>query len=101
MLAKLTELARDFGRGQVSLTTLREAARCERSNRRLADEILRLIAAWEDSPTAQSMTARDDLRWNVKLLVPPEPEVSPSSKRRKEPTESIYAAGLRGQQRRR
>src|SRR5687767_13313607 len=100
MPPNLRDVARDFGRGEATLESLRGAARAERGDRQLADGILRLIAGWENSPQRHSVRSREDLRAEVKQLVPPEPPAPSASTSRRPPGESIYEAGLRGQRRR-
>lgn len=97
MPPNLRDVTREFGRGEATLETLRQAARAERLDRPVADQILRLITDWENSPGSETDRAKNELRARVKQLVPPEP---PPSASRREPGESIYAAGLRGQRRR-
>jgi len=90
---RLSDVTRDFARGDTSLEALRAAARAERMHRHLADEILRLITEWENSGD-NSTSSRNELRARAKRLVPPDPPP------RKEPAESFYEPGLRGQKRR-
>jgi hypothetical protein len=100
MAANLRDVTRDFARGQVALETWRAAARAERADRQLADAVLMLINEWESKAMAQSVRARNELRARAKQLLPPEPVTPPASTYRRDPSESIYAAGLRGQKRR-
>ena len=100
MSTNLRDLTRAFGRGEATLESLRGAARAERDDRQLADEVLTLITHWENSPVKDTARARDDLRVRAKKLVPPDPPAATVSKSRREPAKSIYEAGLRGQRRR-
>lgn len=100
-LPNLREITRQFGRGEATLESLRGAALGEHRDRQLAGEILTLINAWERDPYKDSVRCRNDLRAHIKQLVPPAPAAAEASKSRREPGESLYAAGLRGQQRRR
>ncbi len=100
MPSNLRDVASDFGRGLATLETLRGAARAERNDRQLAEEILKLIADWENSAWKDSVRSRDDLRARAKQLVPPAPPAPPAATSRRRPAESIYEAGLRGQRRR-
>jgi len=101
MAADLKDVTRDFGRGQTTLENLREAARAESRDRQLAGALLQLIAEWESTAVTVSVRSRSELRARIRQLVPPEPPASPASSGRPDPAESIYAAGLRGQRRRR
>ncbi len=92
----LRNVTREFARGETPLEALRQAARAERSDRRLADEILKLITEWEDSAW-DSALSRNELRARAKQLVPPPP---PEPTSRQDATASMYEAGLRGQRRR-
>lgn len=97
----LRELTRQFGRGETTLEALRVAARAENRDRALADQLLQLIREWEISPLRASERARNDLREAAENLVPPPPPpLAPVANSRRDPSESIYAAGLRGQRRR-
>ncbi len=78
----LKEVARDFALGQLTLEDLREAALAERIHRETAQEILKLIGEWANSPRS-----RNELRMRVKELVPPPP--------RRNEGETFYDAGLR------
>lgn len=101
MALDLKDVTRAFGRGEATLESLRAAARAEPYDRQLAGEIMRLISDWENSAWKDSARSRDDLRANIKSLVPPAPTASsPASTSRRQPRESIYEAGLRGQRRR-
>ena len=101
MPSDLRELTRQFGRGETTLEALRMAARAENRDRGLADQLLQLIREWEISPLRASERAKNDLREAAENLVPPPPPpLAPSSSARRDPSESIYAAGLRGQKRR-
>jgi hypothetical protein len=99
MPTRLRDVAHDFALGQVALETLRRAAHDEVVDRRLADEILKAIADWERSPSPQGAYARNELRARAKQLVPSAPAAEPEAKRDKDPTASMYEAGLRGQRR--
>ena len=103
MPPSLRDVTRDFALGEATLETLRAAARAERSNRPLADEILRLIGECERSGRTDSARVRamHDLRDRAKALAPPGPAARAASDARRPPGESIYEAGLRGQRRRR
>jgi hypothetical protein len=96
MPPNLRDVTREFARGQAPLETLRRAAREEPIDRQLADGILKLIADWERTRSPASAWSRNDLRARAKELVPPDP---PASSSRRNPTESMYEAGLRGQRR--
>jgi hypothetical protein len=96
MPSNLRDVTRDFARHEAALETLRAAAHEERFDRRLADEILKLITEWENSPSSASAWSRNALRERAKQLVPPAPEVST---RRQDPAAAMYSAGLRGQRR--
>ncbi len=100
MAQNLTHVTRAFGRGEATLETLRAAARAERGDRRLAETILQLITDWENSGWTDSEVSRTQLRIRVKQLVPAAPTTPPASTYRRDPSESLYAAGLRGQKRR-
>ncbi|MGH2919995.1 MAG: hypothetical protein ACRDLS_15545, partial [Solirubrobacteraceae bacterium] len=93
----LRDVTREFARGEAPLEALRGAARAERGDRRLADEILKLITEWESSAWSASAWSRNELRARAKSLVPPAP---PASTSRQDPATSMYEAGLRGQRRR-
>ena len=104
MLPNLAEVARTFGRGEATLDTLRLAASADRADRRLADTLLALIAEWESSAYKDTVWSRNELRARASQLAPPVPVApltAPVSARLREPAESIYEAGLRGQKRRR
>lgn len=62
----------------------------------MADAVLHLITAWEDTTWTASARSRNELRARAKQLLPPDP---PESTTRRDATESMYAAGLRGQRR--
>lgn len=103
MPTNLRDVARDFGRGEATLETLRAAARTERGDRELADQVLKLIMDWETGGQTHSDRSRTDLRLRVKQLVPAAPTApasSAASGSRRPAGESLYAAGLRGQRRR-
>lgn len=100
MPSNLRDVTSEFYRGEATLEVLRAAALAERIDRQLADGILRLISEWEQNPEKNSTRVRNELRARAKELVPPAPAVSPASTYRRDPSESIYAAGIRGQQRR-
>ncbi|HWH23723.1 MAG TPA: hypothetical protein VNW68_02395 [Candidatus Limnocylindria bacterium] len=97
MQSGLRDVAREFARGETTLEVLRAAARTERMDRHVAEEILKLISAWESRAWPDVDRARNDLRAGVKQLVPADP---PPSASRRPPGESIYDAGFRGQRRR-
>lgn len=101
MPPSLRDVTRDFALGEATLEALRAAARAERGNRPLADEILRLIGVCERSGRTDSARVRamHDLRDRARALAPPGPD-KPASDARRPPGESIYEAGLRGQRRR-
>jgi hypothetical protein len=99
MPTNLRDVARDFALGQVALETLRRAAHAEAVDRRLADELLKAIADWENSPSPQGAYARNELRARAKQLVPSGPPAEPEASRNTDPTASMYEAGLRGQRR--
>lgn len=101
MQSKLRDVATGFGRGEATLETLRGAAIAELVDRPLASRILTLISEWENSSGNHTVRSRDDFRARVKQVVPPAPVIPAASEYRRPPGESIYAAGLRGQQRRR
>jgi hypothetical protein len=101
MPADLRDVTREFGRGQTTLENLREAARAEPRDRQLAGALLQLIAEWESTAVTVSVRSRSELRARIRQLVPPDPPASPEASARRDPAESIYAAGLRGQRRRR
>lgn len=90
----MREAARAFGLGEITLEDLREAARADKLDRPLADQLLRMIAEWETSPRRHSDWARKEFRATVRKLAPAEPAVD-----KREHRESLYEAGLRGQQR--
>ena len=93
----LRDATRAFYRGEITLDMLRAAAHAERMDRQLADGILRLISEFERNPWAATDRVRNELRDRAKAMIPPDP---PPSSGRREPGESLYAAGLRGQRRR-
>ncbi|MGH2919343.1 MAG: hypothetical protein ACRDLS_12220 [Solirubrobacteraceae bacterium] len=97
MPSNLADVTRDFGRGEAPLEALRRAAHAERSDGRLADEILRLIAEWESGAWTASSWSRNELRARAKQLVP---AAEPAPPARQDPTTAMYEAGLRGQRRR-
>ncbi len=92
MKHKLRDVTHEFARGEASLETLRAAARREPVDRRLADDLLKLIATWEKSPWPNSAWSRNELRDQAKLLVPPIPE---APKVKEDATRSMYGPGLR------
>ena len=100
MAPNLTDVTRAFYRGEATLETLRRAARAEGSDRHLAARILGLITDWENSGWTESEASRSALRLQVKQAVPPPPTTSPKSTYHRDPAESLYAAGIRGQKRR-
>jgi hypothetical protein len=82
---------------------LRAAARAENRERELASAVLRLIMQWESGGLTDTVRARDDLRTNVKALVPaaaPEPPPPAPGDRPRATGLSLYEPGLRGQRRR-
>ena len=91
MQSNLKDVAQDFARGVDTLAALREAAHAEVIDRRLAGEVLRLIAVFEGG----SGWSRNELRTRMRQIAPTPP---PESKPRYEG--SMYDAGLRGQRRR-
>jgi hypothetical protein len=103
MAGRLSDVARDFGRGEATLETLRAAAHAEHGERELASHVLRLIMDWERSGLTHTVRARDDLRMRVKALVPataPAAHAPASTERPRASGLSLYEAGLRGQRRR-
>ena len=100
MAAHLRDVALEFARGEATLGALRAAAYAELIDRTLANGLLGLITQWENSPGKDSVRVRNDLREGVKRLVPAAPAKPAASTYRRDPSESLYAAGLRGQQRR-
>lgn len=98
-MPNLRDVTREFGRGETALETLRAAARAEGVDRRLADDILRLIGEWEKGPSTGSAWSRNELRARAKQLIPPDAPAATEPPRRKDPTETMYAAGVRGQRR--
>ena len=97
MARKLRDVTRDFARGEVALETLRGAARKERLDLRLADELLRLISDWERNAPVTSAWSRNELRERAEQLLPTvAPPRTPSGQ---DNAASMYAAGLRGQRR--
>ena len=90
MHTHLRDVTRAFGIGEATLDTWREAAHAERTDRQLAEAVLRLIAEWENSAWS-----RNEFRTRARQLIPP----LPPPPRRPNDT-SIYDAGLRGQRRR-
>ncbi len=103
MAGRLSDVARDFGRGEATLEMLRAAARAEHGDRELASQVLRLIVEWESGGLTHTVRARDDLRMRVKALVPataPAAHAPASAQRPRASGLSLYEAGLRGQRRR-
>jgi hypothetical protein len=94
MRRRLREVAREFALGEAPLETLRLAARDERLNIGLAEELLRLIADWENSPWSTSASSRDELRERVRVLVPAQEKTDTVNY-----TAAMYGAGIRGQRR--
>ena len=99
MASNLRALTREFSLGAVTFGTWREAARMEAVDRRLADDILRLISEWENTEWPDIARAREALRARVDQLVPPAALDAPEPKRKVDPTTAMYEAGLRGQRR--
>jgi hypothetical protein len=99
MASTLRTTTRKFVHGELPLEALREAARREFTNRRMADEILKLISEWENGTSPDSAWARSALRDRVEDLLPSIPE--PSKKRDgASAAAAMYEAGLRGNLRR-
>ena len=96
MQPTLREVTLEFSRGEASLGTLRGAAHAERIHRPLADEILKLIADWENSPWGDNARSRNELRARAKQLVPAAPA---AAKKPVDAAAAMYGAGLRGQRR--
>lgn len=94
MRRRIRDVAREFALGEAPLETLRLAARDERLNINLADEILRLIADWENSSWSASASSRDELRERVRLLVPAQEKADNVNH-----TAAMYGAGIRGHRR--
>lgn len=93
MGSRLRKVAREFACGEVALGTLRRAAQAENFDGYLAEEILKAIAAWENSAWPNSAWARDELRVRVEQLAPaPEPPRA----RPMDATAAMYGAGIRG-----
>ena len=99
MPENLRNVTREFAHGEATLGTWRAAARTERGDRRLADEILRLITEWENTTWPDIARARNELRSRAERLVPAAPPEPPESKRSKDPTTAMYEAGIRGHHR--
>ena len=103
MAGSLSDVVREFGRGEASLEMLRTAARAEPRERELASEILRVIMDWESRGMTHSVRARTDLRIRVESLVPAAPPPPPAGGPAERPRASglsLYEPGLRGQRRR-
>ncbi len=99
MAQNLRALTREFSLGVVTFGAWREAARVERVDRRLADEILRVIREWESTSWPDVARARNELRLRADKIVPPAPLDAPAPKRKVDPATAMYEAGLRGQRR--
>lgn len=100
MAFDLRDVTRKFGRGEATLHTLRDAARAERVDRQLAEQVLKLIMEWENSGRTNNDHARSELRMRVKALVPAAPTAAAAGQRRRASGNSFYEPGLRGQRRR-
>lgn len=98
MRHSLKNVTREFVLGVATLGTWREAARAEPVDRRLADEILRVISDWENTSWPDIARARNELRERAERLVPPAPPDEPE-RRKQDPATAMYEAGLRGQRR--
>jgi len=101
MAPRLKEVTREFALGVTTLGTWREAARAESADRRLADEVLRLISDWENTAWPDMTRARNELRAGAERLAPAPlgSSVEEEKKAKKDPTATMYEAGLRGQRR--
>jgi hypothetical protein len=99
-MAKLREVTRAFAHGEAPLEVLRQTARREILDRRLADGILALITEWENSSWKDAAWARNALRARVEDLVPTVPPPATSGNTGASATAAMYDAGLRGHLRR-
>ncbi|MDP1847154.1 MAG: hypothetical protein Q8K79_05115 [Solirubrobacteraceae bacterium] len=103
MAGSLSDVVREFGRGEATLEMLRSAARAENRERDLASEVLRLIMDWESRRLTHTVRARTDLRIRIEALVPAAPPAPPAGGPAERPRASglsLYEPGLRGQKRR-
>ena len=103
MPGSLSDVVREFGRGEATLEMLRVAARAEPRERDLASEVLRVIMDWESRGLTHTVRARTDLRIRVEALVPAAPPPPPAGGPAERPRASglsLYEPGLRGQRRR-
>jgi len=99
MAPKLRDVTRDFALGVATLGTWRAAARAESADRRLADEILKLITEWENTTWPDMTRARAELRARAERLAPPAAPDEPAPRTKQDATAAMYEAGLRGQRR--